>query len=331
MNQFFFNVRNNDFLSEMGMIAMLSILLLGGLVCWNALVALIRLIVTLHSRAVLAWVVERLAAAVRQRRPWSKELRGMCLLLPWPWRLRNAAEQLDQGDEPAYVLETSSLLPKVLRMQAGSALRSSPEHFARWCDGLKAQPAIQAVAIRQLTFFIAQGVIMLAICGFIVVHIVPKIENILWQMGLPKARVFFVFEWMWQWKYLFLIIVFWLVTLGVWLISAWQWRSTQRLTAGRLLVIGSLARIPEAALASHVQPGTSFSAVAAAAQWTAATPEDLARKVAHAEFRARKKAAWLPALGVALAPIVLALPVGALVIAIMQVLISVVTQLEAFG
>ena len=84
------------------------------------------------------------------------------------------------------------------------------------------------------------------------------------------------------------------------------------------------ARLPEAALGAD----TGFAALCATVGWKAATPAELARALARDDLREAQRAAWMPSLLASLAPVVVALPIGALIIGTMQLLISFLTQFE---
>lgn len=307
--------------------------LLAGLLLWHIFSAMIRLILTLHTLQSLGLVLSGLAQSTRTRQSWEPMLRGLCLQLPWPWpwRLRNAANQLSQGVDAASVLESSALLPESLRSQASQALRSSPAAFCTWCDGIAAHRSSSQLVVRHVTFMLSQGMASVAIIYFIAVVIMPKFEQMFLELGIQNSRLFSLIEWFVQWKILFLITLFWVVVATVGISAKWSWRQRRQMMAGRLLVIGSAARMSEADLGTVAQQGMNFSELAAASGWKATSPKQLARVVVHQEFRQRQRATWLPAMCAAVSPIILAIPVGALVIGIMNLLITLMWHVEATG
>ena len=73
--------------------------LLGLLVCWQLLVAIMRVVLVAHTTSAVSLLLARLAAAVREGRAWEPVLRGLRLEMawPWPWRLGRAVERLAAG------------------------------------------------------------------------------------------------------------------------------------------------------------------------------------------------------------------------------------------
>lgn len=302
--------------------------LLTGLLVWQILVEFVRWFLALHSPATVALVIERLVIATRARQSWEPALRGVLLLLPCPWpqRLSQAADQLAAGVDPAQVLVNSRLLPKAIRRQAASALGQGPDAFCVWAAGLAGRPPVHSLVLRQLAFALAQ---IIALCGlmfFIAEFIFPKYAQIFYELGVPLTPMLRYMYAVNQWFVPLLVGAFAALLVVTGVVTNWAWRRTRRRLAARLLLIGASARLPESALGASA---TSFAGLAAAAGWNATTPAELTRKLAHAEFREQRRAAWMPAVIAAVTPLIVAIPVGALVIGIMHALMNVVFQIEA--
>ncbi len=302
--------------------------LLTGLLLWQILVAFVRWFLALHSPAMVALVVERLVIATRARQPWEPVLRGVRLLLPWPWpgRLSQAADQLAAGVDPAQVLVNSRILPAAIRQQAARALGQGPEAFCVWAAGLAARPPVHSLMVRQLAFALAQLFALGALMLFITMFVFPKYSQIFYELGVPLTPMLRYTYAVNQWFVPLLagaFVVLLVVTGGL---TNWAWRRTRRRLAARLLLIGTSARLPESALGASA---TSFTGLAAAAGWSATTPAELTRALTHAEYREQRRAAWMPAVIAAMMPLVVALPVGALVIGVMHALLNVLYLLVA--
>lgn len=301
-------------------------ILLGVLLSWHVLFATGRLIAGAHAGPAVSLLLARLAAATRAGRDWRGVLIGLRLELPWPWpwRLGHAAERLAAGEAPETVLASADLLPAPLRAQAAQAVRQGPSAFAAWCDSIAEQAAANPLAVRQQVFLVTEGLALAGLFWFLGVFIFPKFTVILADLGIKPPPLLLCADALAAWWFE-LTCLGMLVWGALWAaLSAWRWRRRRRLAAGRLLLAGCAASLPEAALGA---PG-DFAACCAAAGWTAADPASLARQVAVAERREAWRAAWLPALLAALAPLLAAIPVGLVVIGIMHLLVSIVMGLE---
>jgi hypothetical protein len=301
--------------------------LLGLLLAWQALVAIGRLILASHSTAMVSLLLERLSAAVREGRTWGPALRGLRLEMPWPWpwRLGRAADQMEAGMLPAEVLATSSLLPSGLRAQAAQALHQGPGAFAQWCAAIADRERRNPLTIRQQAFLLAEGVAVVGMLCFLNSFILPKFEQIMLDLAIPPPPMLVAWQGLLPLATPLLVAA---VAAGMilWsLVLARRWRRRRRQAAARLLLAGSLARLPEAALGA----AGGFTELCAAAGWQATEPAELARRLADEERRDAMRQAWLPSLAAAFAPVVVAVPIGLVVIGIMQILVSLITSVEA--
>jgi hypothetical protein len=301
--------------------------LLGLLLAWQALVAIGRLILASHSTAMVSLLLERLSAAMREGRTWGPALRGLRLEMPWPWpwRLGRAADQMEAGMLPAEVLATSSLLPTGLRAQAAQALHQGPGAFAQWCAAIAARERTNPLIIRQQAFLLAEGAAVVGMLCFLSVFILPKFEQIMLDLAIPPPPMLVAWQCLLPLATPLLAAA---VAAGMilWsLVLARRWRRRRRQAAARLLLAGSLARLPEAALGA----AGGFTELCAAAGWQATDPAELARRLADEERRDAMRQAWLPSLAAAFAPVVVAVPIGLVVIGIMQILVSLITSVEA--
>lgn len=300
--------------------------LLAALLVWQLAMAIVRLVLAAHTPESVSLLLGRLAVAVRSGTPMAPVLRGLRLQLPWPWpwRLGRAAVRLEAGDDAAEVLATSGLLPSALRQQAAAAMRQGPDAFATWCTAVAGRGSRNPLGVRQLAFVLAEVAGMLGVFHFLAVFIFPKFEMIFRDLGLAPTPVFALAWRLLQWEpYIIFAVV--AAAAGCWLgLLTLRWRRRRRLAAARLLLIGAAARLPEAALG-----GGSYSALCAAAGWQAETPAGLARAVSRAEDAEALRAAWLPALVAAAAPILAAIPVALMTIGIMHMLLSILYQVEA--
>ena len=302
-------------------------ILLCVLVSWQALVAISRLILATHSTSAVSLLLARLAAAVREGRTWEPVLRGLRLEMPWPWpwRLGRAADRLAAGMLPAEVLATSGLLPAGLRVQAAQALHQGPGAFEQWCAAVADREPVNPLAARQQAFLLAECAAVVAVLWFLTVFILPKFEWILLDFGIQAPPMLAAFSLMLPYA---MPLIFTAAVAGMagWsLVLANRWRRRRRHAAARLLLVGSLARLPEAALG---QAG-GFAELCVAAGWRAVDPADLARRLAGEERREALRNAWLPSVIATIAPIIAAVPIGIVVIGIMQLLISLLTSVEA--
>ena len=315
-------------------IVIAGLLLLGGLLCWQALTATLRLCLALHTPGMIALLLERLAAATAARRPWEPELRALRPLLPWPWpwRLQRAAGQLAAGMAPADMLATGRLLPAPLRIQAAHALRQGPEVFQVWCAGLAGLQPVHPLLARQLAFILAEFSVVLLVAHFLIASVFPKWRAITLDLHMAGTPLLDVMDALRAWEGPLLLGAGGLVLLLTALLADQAWRAARRRQAARLLLAGSATRLPEAALGGSTGGGTSgsgdFAQLAAAAGLAATTPAELARAIQRDDFRRRRRAAWLPAVSPALLPLLLAIPVGVLVVGVMRMLLQILAQAE---
>ena len=291
----------------------------------QVVMATVRLLLGLRLPGEYGLVFHRLAEATRYQQPWPEVLMGLRLLLPWPWpyRLRRAAEQLSSGTAPENVLAESSLLPRSLRAQAAQALRQGPATFIAWCESLDATSQRQSRWSQNALIMGIEFLVSLLIIHFMMGAIFPKFLMIYSELGVQAtlSQVQFLRE-MTTWEApilggLALVLIF-----GALFVHHLCWRNARRLQAGHLILRGTEAGVPEAALGT----GDGFTAICQTAGWLATTPRELARAVRRAEWNLARRAAWLPAVVAALFPVVLAIPVGAMVIGIMRLLILLVYQ-----
>ena len=300
--------------------------LLGILVSWQALVAVTRLILATHSTSAVSLLLARLSAAVQDGRTWGPVLRGLRLEMPWPWpwRLGRAADHLEAGMLPAEVLATSSLLPSGLRAQAAQALHQGPGAFAQWCTAIADREQANPLAVRQQAFLLAEGAAVVGMLWFLSTFILPKFEWILRDLGLPAPPLLAAFNSLLPYAIPLLVAAV-AAAMTIWsLVLAMRWRRRRRQAAARLLLAGSLARLPEAALGA----AGGFSELCASAGWQATDPADLARRLAVEERSEAMRNAWLPSLVAAFAPVIAAIPIGLVVIGIMQLLLSLLASVE---
>lgn len=300
--------------------------LLGILVSWQALVAIGRLILATHSTSAVSLLLARLSAAVREGRSWEPVLRGLRLEMPWPWpwRLGRAADHVAAGMLPAEVLATSGLLPAGLRAQAAQALHQGPGAFSQWCAAIADRERSNPLAVRQQAFLMAEGAAVVGMLWFLSTFILPKFEWILYDLGLPAPPLLAAYKALLPFAMPLLFAAIVAAMAGWSLVLALRWRRRRRQASARLLLVGSLARLPEAALG---QAG-GFAELCAAAGWRAMDPADLARRLAEEERREAMRNAWVPSLVAAFAPIVAAVPIGVVVIGIMQLLLSLLASVE---
>jgi hypothetical protein len=301
-------------------------MLLGALLAWQLLVGIGRLIGGGQSGTTVSLLLTRLAAATRAGREWNAVLLGLRLELPWPWpwRLSRAVRRLAGGEPPDEVLAGSDLLPGPLRAQAAQALRQGPAAFAAWCDSIADQAVASPLAVRQQAFLITEGLALAGLFWFLATYIFPKFTMIILDLGLRPPPMLLIADALAGW-WIEVVGAAILAGAALWgVVSAWRWRRRRRLAAARLILAGCAARLPEAAMAG----AGDFAACCAAAGWAAADPAALARQVARAETREAVRAAWLPALLAALAPLLAAVPVGLVVVGIMHMLVSIIAGLE---
>ena len=302
-------------------------ILLGMLIMWQLFVALIRLVLATHSPAAVSLLLTRLAAAVREGAAWEPVLRSLRLELPWPWpwRLKRAATWIAEGVPPAEVLGNSGLLPACLRDQAAQALRQGQTAFVQWCAAVAEHRPGNALAVRQQAFLLAECVAIAWVMWFLATFILPKFEFILrdLQVQAPPLLALMIAVVPYTAYAIWVVIC---VAIGVWsVVATLAWRRRRRFAAARLILVGSVARLPESALGS----ADGFAAVCAAAGWRAHTPAELSRQLASAVERDALRGAWMPAVFASLAPVIAAIPIAAVVIGIMQVLTTILTSVEA--
>lgn len=300
--------------------------LLGLLVCWQLLLAIVRLVLAAHTTTAVSLLLARLGAAVREGRSWEPVLRGLRLEMPWPWpwRLGRAVESLQAGTPPAEVLAGSGLLPASLRAQAAQALHQGPAAFAQWCDAVADRAPPNPLAVRQQAFLLAECAAVLAVLWFMSTFIFPKFEQILWELGVPPPPLLRICGSLQDYT-LPCIVGIVTVAATLWSVGlAAAWRRRRRQAAGRLLLAGSIARLPEAALGG----AGGFAELCAAAGWRAGDPAGLARQLARAETRDALRRAWLPSVLAAVTPLVAAIPVGLMIIGMMQVILRILTSIE---
>lgn len=310
--------------------------LIAGLLIWHTLIAIVRLTLAWYLPHTIDLLLERLSAATRAREPWEPVLRSLrlCLPWPWPWRLEGSARQLSAGLAPADLLRFGSLLPKVLRTQAGQALSQGPEAFTAWCASVRSEAATSTILVRHVSFLLAELTAVAVVTYFMTVIVFPKFEQILREYSLPAPSFMVYTRWLEHYG-MALVIVILLVAVALAAVGlALLWRRKKRHAAACLLLSGCQARLPEAALStdSTAPDGSgiphSFAELCAASGWQADSPLALTRAVNRAEIRGRRMAAWLPAVFAALGPLLLAIPVGALVLGTMQILITIMYQIE---
>lgn len=316
----------NGILTLLLVVGICAGILLGGLLSWHVLVAVVRLLLAWYTPHAVDLLLERLAEATVARQPWEPVLRGLRLPLPWPWpwRLQHAANQLQAGRSPAEVLAHGRLLPASLRAQAVRALDQGPEIFYQWSLAVRSQMPTSPVLVRQGTFLLAELVAIIVLLHFMIIVIFPQWERIILELGMAQPLMLRGARWFAHYEAPVLLAVMACVIAVAAAALAWSWRQKRRTAAARLLLVGSAARLPEAALGAS----DDFATVCAAAGWRADTPAALARAVIRADIRQQRRAAWLPALFAALGPLLLALPVGALVLGTMQLLITLLNQIE---
>lgn len=298
-----------------------------GLLVWQMIRAIGRSSCPMPTPASVTLLLDRLAAATRAGQPWEPALLGLRVYMhsPWSKRLTRAAELLANGDPPDLVLASSSLLPRSLRAQAAQALRQGPDAFALWCDSVRDRVSPSPLVVRQQAFLVTEALALGLALWFLVTYVFPKFSYLVLDLGVPlppllKAHATIDKLWMPA-----LMGVALLAMAGWTLVVAIIWRRRRRLAAARLLLFGAAARLPEAALGT----AGDFPALCRAAGWRADDPTQLARAVARAEVRDAVRAAWLPSLLASAAPFVAAIPVGLVVIGLFQLLISILTGLEA--
>jgi hypothetical protein len=301
-------------------------ILLALVICWQVFIAIMRLVLVARTTSAVSLLLARLASAVREGRTWEPVLRGLRLEMawPWPWRLGRAADRLAAGVPPGEVLVTSGLLPASLRTQAAQALSQGPTAFAQWCTAIADREPANPLAVRQQAFLLAECTAIVGVLWFMAIFIVPKFEQILRDLGVQAPPVLAAFVALIPYA---LPLLVGLVLTGVagWsIVLAMGWYRRRRHAAARLLLSGSVARLPEAALG----PAGGFAELCAAVGWQAADPAELARCLAREEGRDALRNAWLPALVAALAPIIAAIPIGLVVIGIMQVFVAILTSIE---
>ena len=286
----------------------------------------IRLVFGLRTPGEYGLIFNRLAEATRKNRPWSEVLLRMRLVMPWPWpwRLKRIAEQIYEGTPPEHILAESTILPRMLRRQAVQALAMGPQSFAVWCEHMDASSRRQTRWSQHVIVAIFELLACLAVIHFIVMIIVSKFIQMIAEIETSirfQNEIHFVKD-LARWETPMLAI-FAVTIIAASLGFGWfRWRSARRLQAGHLILRGTDAGLPEAALGT----GDGFAAICRSAGWLATTPRELARAIQRAEWKLARRAAWLPAVVAALFPVVLAIPVGAMVIGIMRLLILLVYQ-----
>lgn len=301
--------------------------LLTALLAWQLIAAAGRLILAAHTPATVDLLLARLAAAARAAQAWDAILRGLRLEMPWPWpwRLGQAADRIAAGQDAAEVLETSTLLPRELRAQAAQALRQGPDAFAVWCDAIIGRSAPHPLAARQYALLLAECAAMTVVIQFLTVFVMPKFEQVFRDLGLQPTPLFTMTRWLSDWwSTLLLALVVGIAAIWTAMLAR-RWRTRRRQAAARLLLAGSDARLPEAALGDD----DGFPGLCRAAGWDAASPAGLARALARDEDREAMRAAWLPSIISTCTPLAAAVPVAAMAIGIMHMLVTLLTQVEA--
>ncbi|MEK7412961.1 MAG: hypothetical protein AAB263_06565, partial [Planctomycetota bacterium] len=275
----------------------------------------------------VALLLGRLSDATRQQRPWAPVLRGLRLEMPWPWpfRLGKAADGLAAGQDAADVLASSNLLPSSLRTQAAQALRQGPEAFMQWCTAITRGSTTNPLAVRQQAFLLAELAAIIALLHFLNVYIFPSFERMIRELNLTPPPLLVSMRWFAELEVPLLLGVISLVISVIIAVLTRRWQRRRRHAAARLLLIGSQARLPESALGN----ATAFPALCNAAGWRATTPAELARELARAEMGEAQRAAWLPSVLAAAAPLLAAIPIGLMIIGVMQMLLSILYQIEA--
>ena len=307
--------------------------LITGLLICHTLMAIVRLALAWHLPPAIDLLLDRLSTAAWARSPWEPVLRGLrlCLPWPWPWRLERAARQVSAGVGPTDLLRHGSLLPKALREQAAQALAQGPDAFAMWCTSVRSGSGASSNLVRQGAFLLAEFTAVALFTYFMIIVVMPKFEMILRELGIQNPPFLTFMTWLghygWAPAIIIALLALGLAALGLSLL----WRRKRRLAAAYLLLSGSQARLPEAALGTadgrrDISP--TFAELCATKGWQADSPVALMRAVIRAERRRRRLAAWLPAVVAALGPLVLAIPVGAVVLGTMQILITILYQIE---
>ena len=308
-------------------------ILIAGLLMWHMLMAIVRLVLAWYLPQVIDLLLERLAAAVRARAPWDPVLRSLRLCLPWPWplRLERAASQLGAGLSPADLLRSGSLLPKALRAQAAQALSQGPEAFAIWCTSVRSRAGQSGKLVQQSSTLLAEIAAVGVVTYFMTVVIFPRFEQVMRELHVPNPPLLMVATWLRHYGWVVVgVVLITAIALAAFALAL-MWQRKRRLAAAYLLLNGSQARLPEAALRSggsdFGSPHT-FADICTANGWLADSPLTLTRAVQRAELRRKRLAAWLPAVIAAVVPLVIAIPVGALVLGTMQMLLSILYQIE---
>ena len=300
--------------------------LLALLLVWQAAVALIRQAFAAHTPLSVTILLLRLAEATKHHRPWEPVLRGLLLELPWPWpwRLAQAADRLQAGILPAEILVTSRLLPANLRAQAAQALGQGPDVFVHWCMAITRRSHDTQFSVRQGSFLLAELAAVMGMMHFLLICIYPAFEKIMRELNITAPGWTKAVNLLITWEIPGMLMMISLAVGGWMLTLAWRWQRRRHQAAAYLLLAGSSARLPETVLGS----AGDFTALCQAAGWTATTPVELARAVRQAELKESQREAWLPAMVAALAPILAAIPIGALVIGIMHLLLTILYAIE---
>lgn len=308
-------------------------ILIAGLLMWHILMAIVRLVLAWYLPHAIDLLLERLTAATRARAPWEPVLRSLRLSLPWPWpwRLERAASQLSAGLSPADLLRTGSLLPKALRVQAAQALSQGPEAFALWGTSVRSRAGNSGKLVQQASALLAEIAAVGLVTYFMIDVIFPKFEQVMRELHISSPPLLMVATWLqhYGWAVVSLVLVT-AIALAAFALAL-MWQRKRRIAAAYLLLNGSQARLPEAALHSGGSDSGSphtFADICAANGWQADSPLALTRAVQRAELRRQRLAAWLPAVVAAVVPLVIALPVGVLVLGTMQMLLSILYQIE---
>ncbi len=232
-------------------------------------------------------MAERLALGLRRREAAADMLGGLGSTLPLVLgvRVRQAARGLAQGHVATLVgaLKAHRLLPTRLLALAASAETLGADVLAAVFAVIGQDSLIRERMGRRFVPTTTTLIVILLMGAFIGSLIIPKLESISANLGLPAPD----HAWAWHWSvaHLFTAVVPALVCLvaaGTFLAWLLHWKSQQRRIAGEILLAASAAHLDESAISRSLGlPETSqdFAGLCQAAGWTARDPAELGHAV----------------------------------------------------
>lgn len=247
--------------------------------------------------------------------------------MPWCWRLARAGRSMSGGSTIclADALAAERLLPRDVAAIGRVAYSLGPVAEERWLADLAADGGEPRMA-PLIGYALATAAIVAAIVSFIAVFILPKWEAIMRDLSVPVDQsmqlsesglvglgiavllgILFVAAWAWWW---------------------WRWRTVRHAVVGGLLAAATAAGAAEAEIAAALAPrlpsagarrveaagaAGDWPGLCAAVGWRVKNHEDLNRALAAFERRRAWMATMVAACARIMVPLILAVPVFAVV------------------